>query len=155
MTKLSATSGKDSEEIQKLNEALKFVERSKSLDNELRRILNEYTNDLSNGDLKLELLQRINSKFQESSGDISMFSNTQQLGVPSLEYEQYRRRVGTNILELWNFISSEAQKIEKSVKNEIDSQQSLKQLSNFVQLAREHSRFVVKQTTNLMTDNLT
>lgn len=144
LTKLNATSsGKDSDEIEKLNQALSFLERSKALDNELKRLLDEYANDLSNGDNKLELLKRINSKFQESPGDNSLFmQSSQQLGVPSLEYEQYRRRVGTNLLELWNFISAETQKIEKSVKNEVESQQPLKQLSNFVQLAREHSRFI-------------
>lgn len=144
LTKLNATSGgKESEEIEKLNQALSFLDKSKALDNELKRLLDESANDLSNGDNKLELLKRINSKFQESPKDNSMFiANSQQLGIPSLEYEQYRRRVGTNILELWNFIFAESQKLEKSVKNEIESQQPLKQLSNFVQLAREHSRFI-------------
>ena len=143
LTKLNATSGaKESEEIEKLNQALSFLEKSKALDNELKRLLDEYANDLNNGDTKLELLKRINSKFQESGGSIQNFPNSQQLGIPSLEYEQYRRRVGTNILELWNYIRAESQKLEKTVKNEIEPQKSLKQLSNFVELAREHSRFI-------------
>lgn len=147
LTKLNQTSGgKESEEIEKLNQALAFLEKSNALDKELRLLLDEYASDLNNGDTKLELLKRINSKFQESPGDNSItryLQGSHQQGVPALEYEQFRRRVGTNILELWNFINAETQKLEKSVKNEIDSQQPLKQLSNFVQLAREHSRSVV------------
>lgn len=142
LTKLNTTSGgKESEEIRKLNLAISYLEKTKLLDNELKHIVDEYANDITNGDNKLELLKRINSKFQESPGESSMFiSNSQQLGVPSGDYEQYRRRVGTNILELWNYIHAEAQKIEKSLKNEIESPQSIKQLTNFVQLAREQKR---------------
>lgn len=142
LTKLNTTSGgKESEEIRKLNQALSYLEKSKLLDNELKQIVDEYANDITNGENKLELLKRINSKFHESPGDSSMFiSNSQQLGVPSAEYEQNRRRVGTNILELWNYINAEAQKIEKSLKSDIESPQSIKQLTNFVQLAREQKR---------------
>lgn len=143
LTKLSTTSGgKESDEILKLNQALVYLEKSKLLDNDLKQLLDEYANDITNGDTKLELLKRINSKFQESPGETSMFiPNSQQLGVPSVEYEQYRKRVGSNILELWNFMFAEAQKIEKNMKSEGESQQSVKQLSNFVQLAREQSRY--------------
>jgi glycoprotein 6-alpha-L-fucosyltransferase len=142
LIKLNSTSGvKESEEFHKLNQALTYLEKSKSLDTELRQLLDEYTNDITNGDSKLELLKRINSKFQEAPSEKSMFtSSNQQQGVPSPEYEVYRKRVGTNIQELWNYIFAEAQKIEKSLKNEIESPQSLKQLSNFVQLAREQKR---------------
>lgn len=139
LTKLNATSGKESEEINKLNQALAYLEKSKSLDNELKGLLDEYANDITNGESKLELLKRINSKFLQSSGD-NFISNSQQVGVPSLEYELIRRRVGNNILELWNFIYAEAQKIEKSMKNEVDQQQSLKHMSSLVQLAREQKR---------------
>lgn len=142
LTKLNtASGGKETDEIQKLNQALLYLEKSRLLDNELKQLLDEYANDNTNGDTKLELLKRINSKFQESPGDTSMFiPNSQQLGVPSIEYEQYRKRVGSNILELWNYVFAESKKIEKNMKNEVDSQQSVKQLFNFVQLAREQSR---------------
>lgn len=142
LTKLNTTSGgKESDEIQKLNQALLYLEKSKLLDNELKQLIDEYANDVTNGDSKVELLKRINSKFQESPGDEMFIPKTQQLGVPSIEYEQYRKRVGNNILELWNYVFAETQKIEKNLKNEVDSQQSIKQLSNFVQLAREQSRY--------------
>lgn len=142
LTKLNTTSGvKENDEFQKLNQALQYIEKSKSLDGELRRLLDEYANDISNGDAKLELMKKINSKFQESPGESSMYvANSHSSGTPSPEYEGYRRRVGNNILELWNFISAETAKIEKSMKNELESPQSMKQLSNFVQLAREQKR---------------
>lgn len=145
LTKLNTTSGgKESDEIQKLNQALLYLEKSKLLDNELKQLLDDYANDITNGDNKLELLKRINSKFQESPpGDGSMFiPNSQQLGVPTADYESYRKRVGNNILELNNYVLAEVTKIEKSMKNEVESPQSVKQLSNFVQLAREQSRYV-------------
>lgn len=144
LTKLNNTSGqKDSDEIQKLNQALSYLDKSKSLDNELKQLLDEYATDINNGDAKLELLKKINSKFQEIPGDSSsMFvaGSSGSIGVPSLEYEQQRRRVGTNILELWNYINSEAKKIEKTMKNEVDSPQTLKQLESFIQMAREQKR---------------
>lgn len=142
LTKLNNTSGaKESEEIQKLNLALSYLEKSRALDNELKHLLDEYANDITNGETKLELLKKINSKFKESPGETSMYiGGSQQLGIPSPEYEHYRKRVGTNILELWNYVFAEAQRIEKTMKNEIDSQQSLKQLANFVSLAREQKR---------------
>lgn len=136
LTKLTATSGKESDEDKRLNRAFSYIETSKSLDRDLRQLLDEYTND--NNDSKLDLLKKINSKFQ-SSGESSMYLPKSQLGIPSIEYEQGRRRVENNIMELWNFISSETQKIEKFIKTE-DSQQSLKQLSSFVQLATEQKR---------------
>lgn len=145
LTKLNNTSGhKDSEEVQKLSQALSYLEKSKSLDNELKQLLDEYANDINNGDTKLELLKRINSKFQDTpAGDMFLPENSGSVGVPSLEYEQQRRRVGTNILELWNYINAEAKKIEKTMKNEVDSTQTLKQLGGFIQMAREQKRYLI------------
>lgn len=120
------------------NQALAHLETTKALDNELKHLLDEYANDISNVDIKFELLQKINTKFLESGGSTLSIPNS-QAGSPSLEYEQYRRRVGNNILELWNFIFAEAQKLEKTLKSE-DPQQSLKQLTSFAQLAVEQKR---------------
>lgn len=54
----------------------------------------------------------------------------------------FYRRVSQNILEFWNYLNSEASKIEKTLFTEVEQSQSqsLKQLSNFVQLAKEHKR---------------
>lgn len=143
LTKLNNTSGQnDSVELQKLNQALSYLDKSKSLDKELKQLLDEYANDINNGDAKLELLKRINSKFQETPGDSTMFlaGSSGPVGIPSLEYEQQRRRVETNILELWSYINSEAKRIQKTMKNEVDSPQSTKQLESFIQMAREQKR---------------
>lgn len=139
LTKLNSPAS-ESDEIVKLNQALSYLEKSKSIDNELKQLLDEYANDITNGETKLDLLKRINSKFQESPKDSLVTTKIEQAGIPSLDYELFRRRVGVNILELWNHISSEAEKIEKTLKNEVDSQQTLKQLSNFVQMAKEQKR---------------
>lgn len=139
LTKLNATSAdKDSDDQQKLNKLDSILRGSKSVDKDLRRIIDEYTNDISNNDSKLDLLKKINSKFQ-SSGENTKYVQNQKMGIPAMEYEVMRKRVMTNIEELWNFISAETKKIEKFVKAE-DSQQALKKLESFVQLATEHKR---------------
>jgi cell division protein FtsB len=126
------------EQIEKLNAALAYLESSNNLDNELRQLLDEFSNDVVNSDNKIELIKKINAKLNDET--LNRYSSNKKLIVPSIEYEQYRRRVGNNILELWNFISSEVQKVEKSLSNNIDAQHSIKQLSNFIELAREHKR---------------
>lgn len=142
ISKLNTTSGgvsKQDDQIEKLNAALAYLESSSNLDNELRQLLDEFSNDVVNSDNKIELIKKINAKLNEESHS-RLSSSNKKLIIPSLEYEQYRRRVGNNILELWNFVSSEVQKVEKSLSNNIDAQQSLKQLSSFIELAREHKR---------------
>lgn len=141
ITKLGATSAKDdgNAELHRLNQALEHLERSKAIDIDLKRLIDEYANDISNVDSKVELLKKINSKFQES-GEAAVLSKD-AAGSPSFEYEQSRKRVGSNIQELWNFIFAEAQKIEKLMKSEADPQQSLKELTSFVQLAVEQKRY--------------
>lgn len=137
ITKLNATG--ETEEIKKLNRALNYLESSKSLDKELRQLLDEYANDITNGDSKTDLLKKLNAKFQEASNENSYVMKTQQLGVPSDEYEHNRKRIGNNIQEMWMFVQAEAQKVEKFIKKD-DSQQALKELSNFIQLATEQKR---------------
>lgn len=137
---ISSTSKKESDsENERLNQALSYLEKTKTLDNELKHLLDDYANDIANPDTKLELLKKINSRFQES-GVSQVTSPNSPAGTPSLEYEQYRRRVQNNILELWNFIFAEAQKLEKTLKNDGDTQQGLKQLTSFAQMAVEQKR---------------
>jgi glycoprotein 6-alpha-L-fucosyltransferase len=141
LVKLSPGSGavKDSDEIERLNQALLYLEKSKAIDADLRRLLDEYVNDVANPEQRKELLREIGSKFQEvTSGGAFASSGTR--GVPSLEYELMRRRVTTNVGELWSYMQSELTKIEKSMKNEFESQQSLKQMKNFLEMAKEHKR---------------
>ena len=138
LIKLNPTSrSKETDEIERLNSALLYLEKSKAIDNELRRLLDEYVNDVASPDQKSELLKRISSKFQDvTSSSTGIVSN----GVPSHEYEQLRRRVTTNVGELWNYMGTELSKIEKSMRNEFEMQQSIKQMKNFMELAREHIR---------------
>lgn len=134
----SSGSKSESEELERLNQALLYLEKSKAIDADLRRLLDEYVNDVASADQKGELLNKISSKFQDASGPGMYQSGSNS--VPSLEYELMRRRVTTNIGELWNFMHNELDKIEKSMKSEFESQQSIKQLKSFMDLAREHKR---------------
>lgn len=138
LIKLNPSSGRDStDELERLNQALLYLEKSKAIDNELRRLLDEYVNDVSHPDQRSELLKQISSKFHDSS-PVAMYSG--EKGVPSLEFEQTRRRVATNVGELWNYMHAELIKIEGSMKNEFEAQQSIKQMKNLLELAREHKR---------------
>ena len=136
LTKLNNTSTIQSEENLKLENLRTYLESTRTIDEELRKILDEYINEGPNNESKLEFLKKINQKLQESSGD-----NNQQLegGTPSIEYENYRRRLGSNVAEYWNHVSAGAEKIEKLLKSD-DSQQALKELSSFMQLNTEHKR---------------
>lgn len=141
LIKLNPTSRtKETDEIERLNQALLYLEKSKAIDNELRRLLDEYVNDVANPEQKSELLKRISSKFQDVTSSNAGFGGVASNGVPSHEYEQLRRRVTTNVGELWNYMGAELTKIEKSMKNEFEMQQSIKQMKNFMELAREHIR---------------
>ena len=141
LIKLNPTSrSKETDEIERLNQALMYLEKSKAIDNELRRLLDEYVSDVASPEQKSELLKRISSKFQDVSSSNAGFGGISSNGVPSHEYEQLRRRVTTNIGELWNFMGAELSKVEKSMRNEFEMQQSIKQMKNFIELAREHFR---------------
>ncbi|KAG5667801.1 hypothetical protein PVAND_015770 [Polypedilum vanderplanki] len=138
-----SSGSKDSDEIERLNQALVYLEKSKAIDTELKRLLDEYVNNVASPDQKTEILKQIGSKFQDASNSAVYGygpANTGSKGTPSLEYELMRRRVTTNVGELWNYMQAELAKIEKSMKNEFESQQSLKQMKNFIDLAREHKK---------------
>jgi glycoprotein 6-alpha-L-fucosyltransferase len=141
LIKLNPTSrSKETDEIDRLNQALLYLEKTKAIDNELRRLLDEYVNDNASPDQKSELLKRISSKFQDVTSSNAGFGGMSSNGVPSHEYEQLRRRVTNNVGELWNYMGAELSKIEKSMRNEFEMQQSIKQMKNFMELAREHIR---------------
>jgi glycoprotein 6-alpha-L-fucosyltransferase len=139
LTKLNTSStSRESEEIERLNLALSQLEQSKTIDVELRKLLDEYVNDLATAEQKSELLKRINSKFDDSV--INPVTVGGKRGTPSLEYEQLRRRVATNVGELWNHLQAELSKVENIMKNQFDAQQALKVLTNFLDLTKEHKR---------------
>lgn len=139
--KLNPTSrNKETDEIERLNQALMYLEKSKAIDNELRRLLDEYVNDVASPEHKGDLLKRISSKFQDVTSLNNGYDSVNSNGIPSIEYEQMRRRVTTNIGELWNYMSAEMGKIEKSIKHDFDAQSSMRQMKNFMELAREHIR---------------
>lgn len=140
LTKLNtSSSSRESEEIQRLNIALSHLEKSKTIDVELRKLLDEYVNDIASPEHKSELLKRINSKFDDSV--MNPVTTGGKLGSPSLEYEELRRRVATNVAELWSYMQAELTKVENLVNTHFDAQQSLKILNNFLDLAKEHKRY--------------
>lgn len=145
ITKLSVSGGggRQDENIEKLNRALAYLESSNQLDNEIRQLLDEFSNDVVNSDNKIDLIKRIRAKLGDDATAERRAGANKKLIVPSLEYEQLRRRITTNIGELWNLISAEMQLTQKSLSSNGDAQQTSKQLSNFIDLAREHKRWVI------------
>lgn len=134
----TSQSSREAEEIERLNLALAQLEKSKIIDVEIGKLLDEYINDVATGEQKAELLRRINAKYDNSV--INPVTVGGRKGTPSIEYEQLRRRVTTNVGEMWNHMQAELSKVENLIKNHLDAQQSLKILSNFLDLAKEHKR---------------
>lgn len=139
LTKLNtnASSSREVEEI--LFEIEKSIENKKSIDLELRKLLDEYVNDIGSVDQKSDLLKRINSKFDDTSDPVNT-GGKKRGTAPSLEYEELRRRVTNNIEEFALHLQAELAKTENLIKGQLDPQQSLKILSNFLGLAKEHKR---------------
>lgn len=137
LTKLNTTSSSSREVEEILFEIEKSIENKKSIDLELRKLLNEY--DISSVEQKSELLKRINAKFEDTS-DIVNLGGRRRATIPSLEYEEIRRRVTNNIEEFALHLQAELAKTENLIKTQFDPQQSLKILSNFLGLAKEHKR---------------
>lgn len=129
--------------IKKINAALLELEKSKQVNNELKLLIDEYVSDITNNpEQKLNLLRRIESKFHDESS--AQNEHIHRAGEPSLEYEQLRRRVNTNIEEFWSYVHSEVTHVQKTLKNgAVETPELNKQLSNFLSLANEHKRFVI------------
>lgn len=143
LTKLNgSTSSREVDEIDRLNLnlAISHLEKSKNIDKELKTLLDGYVNDVAGSDKKFELLRRISTKFDNSVINQSPIGSAGRRGVPTIEYEELRRRTKTNIGELFNYMQVELDKVERSIKNELDSQQALKILRTFNELAKEQKR---------------
>lgn len=145
LTKLNgSTSSRELDDESRLNFAISSLEKSKNIDSELKNLLDEYVNDVASPDKKFEMLRRISAKFDNSVINQSPTGSSKK-GVPTLEYEELRRRTTTNIGELFNYMTAELDKVEKAVKNELGGQQALKILKNFNDLAKEHKRLKIVQ----------
>lgn len=143
ITKFPGGSSDEQNSNKKINAALLELEKSKQVNNELKLLIDEYVSDNTNNpEQKLNLLRRIESKFHDESS--AQNANIHRAGEPSLEYEQLRRRVSTNIEEFWSYVHSEVSHVQKTLKNgAVETPELNKQLSNFLSLANEHKRFVI------------
>lgn len=141
-SKLNTGSASESEDaIRRLNQALTYLEKSKQVDQELRGLIDEYLSDQSYN-RKQKFIDELGNKLQIQGGGAGRFK-----GVPSLEYEQLRRRVYSNTQELWNFLHSETAKLAKTARR--NTPEIYGPAENFLALAAEHKRSLLNDI-NLM-----
>lgn len=129
-SKLNTGNGGDGDDtIRRLNQALDYLEKSKQVDQGLRNLIDDYLSDTSYN-RKQKFVDELGNKLQIHGAGAGRFK-----GVPSLEYEQLRRRVSGNTEELWNYLHSEVEKIARRSSPDVAAP-----LENFLSLAREHKR---------------
>lgn len=132
-SKLNTGNASDSDDaIRRLNQALTYLEKSKQVDQELRGLIDEYLSDQSYN-RKQKFVDELGNKLQIQGAGAGRFK-----GVPSLEYEQLRRRVYSNAQELWNLLHSETAKLAKTARQK--TPEVYPQAENFLALAAEHKR---------------
>lgn len=141
-SKLNTGGASESEDaIRRLNQALTYLEKSKQVDQELRGLIDEYLSDQSYN-RKQKFIDELGNKLQIQGGGAGRFK-----GVPSLEYEQLRRRVFSNTQELWNILHSETAKLAKTAQR--NTPEIYGPAENFLALAAEHKRSLLNDI-NLM-----
>lgn len=132
-SKLNTGGANDTEDaFRRLNQALSYLEKSKQVDQELRTLIDEYISDTSYN-RKQKFVDELGNKLQIQGAGAGHFK-----GVPSLEYEQLRRRVYSNTQELWNFLNSEVIKAAKIGRK--NSPEIAPPLDALLSLASEHKR---------------
>ncbi|XP_055612862.1 alpha-(1,6)-fucosyltransferase [Uranotaenia lowii] len=130
-SKLNAGAGTDTEEaIRRLNQALSYLEKSKQVDQDLRGLINDYLSDNSYN-RKQKFVDELGNKLQLQGAGAGRFK-----GVPSLEYEQLRRRIYSNTQELWNYLHTEVEKTNRAAQK--TSPELNTPLKNFLAHASEH-----------------
>ncbi|XP_030380911.1 alpha-(1,6)-fucosyltransferase [Scaptodrosophila lebanonensis] len=111
----------------------------------------EIANDASaNGNNNLDP-----SKFNSGNGDAAAavggaHINTESIAEPTLEYEFTRRRIQSNIAEIWNYFSSELGKIRKIVSNDANSDLA-ETISQVLLQGAEHKRSLLSDMERLRT----
>lgn len=122
--KSSGVSESDSVLEQRLTAALDYVQRVDELNADLRNLVDDYISDPGSAKDKLKkFADSVNTKL-----DLGSRAEVERKDSPSLEYEQLRRRVQTNIGEFWNYVQAESKALRESSKN----------FDEFMHLAREH-----------------
>ncbi|ALC49021.1 FucT6 [Drosophila busckii] len=140
---LSLTTGESEINTRRINQALQLLEHTRQRNEELKLLIDELMSEQLDKQSAQKLIQRLESDAQNTNRlmaggdalvDPALFDVAQadgeaatvgsepkqelggQAGVePSLEYELTRRRVQTNIAEIWNYFSSELGKIGRLV----------------------------------------
>lgn len=105
-------------------------------------------------DLKAEEKEAIENFQSRLTKAEHMTYNNHDLGVvnqkeePNTQYEVLRRRITTNIQELWNYISSELGKL-KNRANEV-APDLIDPINQILQLGLEHKRYISTEKKKLV-----
>ncbi|XP_031629119.1 alpha-(1,6)-fucosyltransferase [Contarinia nasturtii] len=108
----------------RLNQAIEFLEESKRRNSELKQLIDEFLSDKSLpeeqrqrliSDIEAKLDEKPSKSFGNSlrrfSGNELIVSNGM---TPISEYEELRRRVRSNVLEMYNYVGTELTKLFKN-----------------------------------------
>lgn len=140
--------------IQRLNQAIAYLEQSKQKNAELRDLINELLSDKSlRPEHRQKLITDIQTQLAEqppASGSLHFNgrgSDSTGNNEPSLEYEQLRRRISSNTQEMWRYVQHEMQQLRKTIGQTlvasgvggggIDAKLG-KQMDDILSLAAEH-----------------
>uniref|UniRef100_A0A1I8M9H5 Alpha-(1,6)-fucosyltransferase n=1 Tax=Musca domestica TaxID=7370 RepID=A0A1I8M9H5_MUSDO len=121
VTKLNPPSTEEPDNTSKrINQALQLLEASRQRNQELQEMIDTLLNDdRVDKQSAQRLIQKLEYNINNPLGIESKQDAPVPFGSPSneptLEYELLRRRIQTNIAEIWNFFSNELGKIRKQV----------------------------------------
>ncbi|XP_005179639.2 alpha-(1,6)-fucosyltransferase [Musca domestica] len=121
VTKLNPPSTEEPDNTSKrINQALQLLEASRQRNQELQEMIDTLLNDdRVDKQSAQRLIQKLEYNIKNPLGIESKQDSPVPFGSPSneptLEYELLRRRIQTNIAEIWNFFSNELGKIRKQV----------------------------------------
>ncbi|XP_037935863.1 alpha-(1,6)-fucosyltransferase [Teleopsis dalmanni] len=132
----------------RINEALQLLEHSKQRNEELRQMIDELLSDQVDKQSAQKLMERLEYNIQNSIngfGDTDGILKTKDSLTfndishePSLEYELTRRRLQTNIGEIWSYFSNELGKIRKKVAKVLPELET--EINDVLILGAEHKR---------------
>ncbi|XP_073815042.1 alpha-(1,6)-fucosyltransferase 8 [Musca autumnalis] len=150
VTKLNPPSTEEPDNTSKrINQALQLLEASRQRNQELQEMIDTLLNDdRVDKQSAQRLIQKLEYNIKNPLGIESKQDTPLPYGSPSneptLEYELLRRRIQTNIAEIWNFFSNELGKIRKQVDPNMKED-----INNVLIMGAEHKRSLLSDMERL------
>ncbi|XP_075155715.1 alpha-(1,6)-fucosyltransferase 8 [Haematobia irritans] len=152
VTKLNTPNTEEPDSTSKrINQALQLLEESRQRNQELQDIIDTILKDNVDNQAAQKLIKKLENSFHNQMGLDLKPQSPMPYGNPSnepiLEYELLRRRIQTNIAELWNFFSNELGKIKKNIDRGTTSMTD--NINSVLILGAEHKRSLLSDMERL------